>query len=65
MQFEEGLINEKDTLVLVVDNDNIELDQHKYYHFEKERRPPSWVRGSGVYLQLGTTCASSQLAAGP
>ena len=51
--------------MLVVGNDDIELDQHKYSHFEKERRPPSWVRGSGVYLQLGTTCASSQLAAGP
>ena len=59
------MINEKATLMLVVGNDDIERDQHKYYYFEKERRPPSWVRGSGVYLQLGTTCASSQWAAGP
>ena len=51
--------------MLVVDNDDIELDQHKYYHLEKERRPPSWVRGSGVYLQLGTTSASSQWAEEP
>ena len=64
-EVEEGMINEKATLMLVVDNDDIELDQYKYYHFEKERRPPSWVRGSGVYLQLGTTCVSSQWAAGP